>query len=513
LKTATRNLKNDYLTGATSLRDFYQYPIQTPDFHSIIKNKSTEDIDRRLLQEVIRDQYQGLPEYELVTKHIDQLADPNTFTVTTGHQLVLFGGPLFTTYKVLSTIKLAKELSEQFSDYQVVPIFWIHTEDHDYEEINHFFPSYFEKRTYPGTFQSKVGDHILEESITELAPEHFSEPLKKAFRPGISLAQAYREFMHHLFGPYGVVMLDADDPRLKKKFEKVIKEEIHESVAYTQVSKVSQHLDQAGYKLQIAPREINLFYLDQAGRNRIIASSEGFTAVDRDLNWTAKEIDEMITNHPDQFSPNVSLRPLYQECILPNLCYFGGWGELSYWLQLKGIFDHFGVNFPLLLPRMSATIFTKAQLERWQEFGFEVEDLSHSLHEMYRKYTLQNWDDKPYQKMREEIIASIEKLRAFTESEIAETLSRSVDAQKTKMNNFFGNFEKKIHRVIRADNPHVYREIEKLKNELQPDRKVQERQLSLGAFPDFPPEKIIKAAWEHCSPLDFSHRYIILDGA
>ncbi|MCB0852374.1 MAG: bacillithiol biosynthesis cysteine-adding enzyme BshC [Bacteroidetes bacterium] len=511
MKTATRNLKNDYLTGATSLRDFYQYPIQTPDFQSIIKNKSRESIDRKLLQEVIREQYQGLPDYDLVNKNIELLGQENTFTVTTGHQLVLFGGPLFTTYKVLSTIKLARELSEQFSSYNIVPIFWIHTEDHDYEEINHFYTSFFDKKTYPGNFQSKVGDHILEDAIQGMVPEHLPENLKNAFRPGIPLAQAYREFMHHLFGPYGVVMLDADDPRLKKKFENVIKEEIHDSIAYKQVSKISQDLDQAGYKLQIAPREINLFFLDQAGRNRIISSNGGFSAVDRDLNWTTKEMDDMIVNNPGHFSPNVSLRPLYQESILPNLCYFGGWGELSYWLQLKGIFDHFGVNFPLLLPRMSATIYTRKQWNKWQELGFSPEDINHSVHEVFRKYVHRIWDDGPYQALKSNITASIEALREYTENEIAQTLSRSVDAQKTKMNNFFGNFEKKIHRVIRADNPKIFREIEELKNELQPDRMVQERQLSLGAFPDFSPESIIAEAWKHCSPLDFSHRYIILD--
>ena len=511
MKTTTRNLKNDYLTGATSLREYYQYPISSPDFRQIIENKAKEDIDRKLLQEVIRDQYKGLPEFDLVNKHIDLLGKKNTFTVTTGHQLVMFGGPLFTTYKVLSTIKLAKDLSEQFPEYNVVPIFWIHTEDHDFEEINHFYTSFAEKRTYQGQFQSKVGNHILEESILDIAPEHFAENLKKCFRPGISLASAYREFMHQLFGPYGVVMLDADDARLKSRFSKVISEEIHNSVAFNQVNQTSSNLSTAGYKLQIAPREINLFYLDQDGRNRIVANDSGFEAVDRNIKWTTPEIDELISNHPEHISPNVSLRPLYQEFILPNLTYFGGWGELSYWLQLKGVFDHFNVNFPLLLPRMSATLFTREQMDAWTNMGFQPTDLSHSVHELYRKYMTNIWDSSEYQQLRQSITAEIEKLRAYTESQIAETLSRSVDAQKTKMTNFFGNFEKKIHRVIRSSNPAPFKEIDKVKNQIQPDRMVQERVLSLGAFANFQPEEIISAAWNNCSPLDFTHRYIILD--
>ncbi|MDX2246286.1 MAG: bacillithiol biosynthesis cysteine-adding enzyme BshC [Bacteroidia bacterium] len=511
MKTATSDIRSDYLSGSPSLRSFYQYSPNNPDFSSIISAKSREDTDRKLLAAVITDQYKGLPEYELVNHHIRLLSRENTFTVTTGHQLALFGGPLFTTYKVLSTLRLADDLRQQFPDKNFVPIFWIHTEDHDFEEINHFFPAFNQKITYPGKFSGAVGEHVLEAEIEGIVPPLFSGEAALAFSSGKTLKDAYRAFIHNLFGKYGVVMLDASDPRLKARFRKVMQEEIRSSVAYKEVSRVSAELVAAGYPEQISPRDINLFYSDSQGRNRIIAANGGFDIVDRDLHFTAEELLELIEEHPEKISPNVSLRPLYQEMILPNLAYFGGWGEIGYWMQLKGVFDHFGINFPLILPRMSATIFRKSEVERWTNLGFRPEDIHKPLHELFRLYMPQIWDESPFQRLAADINHKIAELKTYIETEVSETLSRSVEGQKVKMDEFVSNLEKKIHREKRAVHHRPFSEIETLKQAIQPDGAVQERILCLAAFPGISPEQIVSAAWDACSPLDFSHRYLVLD--
>lgn len=511
MKTTTGNIKTDYLEGAEPLKPFYQYPLKNPDFGDIVRRKGHETIDRKLLREVIEEQYEGLPEIPKVRKNIALLSEENTFTVTTGHQLVLMGGPLFTTYKVLSTIKLAQEISESVKGVHVVPIFWIHTEDHDFEEINHFFTGFASKKTYQGQFSSAVGNHILESSIERLLPDSLDEKLKAAFSAGKSLTDAYRAYMHELFGPYGVVMLDASDHRLKASFREVMNAEVFESVAMDQVNACSEKLSEAGYPLQISPREINLFYVDQEGRNRIIASNGGFEILDRGLHFTAAEFRALIQEQPEKISPNVSLRPLYQETILPNLAYFGGWGELAYWLQLKGVFDHFGVAFPLVLPRMSATIFTRQQLDEWTELGFEIQDIKKGLYDLYRQYMPKLWDDADFNELAAGITDQILLLRDHVRENISATLSRSVEAEKVKMNRFIQNLIKKVHRVKRSDNRKLFEQIEGLKNSIEPDRLVQERVLSLLAFPEYSPEQIISVAWDACSPLDFTHKYLILD--
>lgn len=507
---ATKSIRTDYLDPQSDLRSFYQYPVQQPDFSQIVADKARENTDRATLQAVIAEQYKGLVLSEKSQAHLDRLADPNTFTITTGHQLVLFGGPLFTTYKVLTAIKLAEQLCERHPDNHFVPIFWIHTEDHDFEEVNHFFSSYEEKHGYPGDFQAKVGDHILTEAIEALRPGHLKATLQHHYRAGQSMTDAFRGFINELFGPYGVLMLDADHPRLKAQFRQVIQEEIADAAAFQAVTQTSQAMAEAGYPLQIAPREINLFYLDELGRNRIVAVNGHFEAVDRSFRWTREELQQMVWEQPQYFSPNVSLRPLYQEMILPNLCYIGGWGELAYWLQLKGVFEHFGVNFPLLLPRMSATILRPGEATAWHEKGFTFADLQTSLSQLHRKYMPQVWDDTDFCAQSAEILQQIERLHQQIASEISPTLARSGEALKTKTQRFLQNLEKKAQRVMRHRFPRPFAEIETLKQAIQPDGLVQERILSLASFPEYGPEKLIRLAWEHCQPLSLDHQYWVL---
>ncbi|MEO0468136.1 MAG: bacillithiol biosynthesis cysteine-adding enzyme BshC [Bacteroidota bacterium] len=508
--STTKNIRSDYLNGGTSLQEFYQYPVQNPDFSQIISDKSTEKIDRKSLQEVVRRQYAGLELGEAVQENIDRLGHENTFTITTGHQLVLMGGPMFTVYKVMTAVKLAEELSQRYPAQQFVPIFWIHTEDHDFEEINHYFSGFGEKQTYAGTFKSKVGNHILEPSIRDVIPAHFSEELKACWQPGRSLAEAFRHFMHLLFAPYGVVMLDADDPALKARFRAVLEQELTQSTAWSAVNQTSEAMTEAGYKLQISPREINLFYLDEEGRNRIVAENGHYAAVNRNLTWSKEEMLALASEQPERFSPNVSLRPLYQEMILPNLCYIGGWGELSYWLQLKGVFARFETNFPLLLPRMSGTIFSEEQYAAWQALGFDTTDIGTKLNELYTQYLPQVWDSKPLLALRGELERNLEDLHQYIETEISETLARSAVALQVKTLEFLNNIEKKAGKVIRNQQPEPFRKIESIKLAVQPDGMVQERVLGLAGFSQYAPERILKAVYEACEPLNLVHSYLIL---
>ncbi|MFK7921059.1 MAG: bacillithiol biosynthesis cysteine-adding enzyme BshC [Bacteroidia bacterium] len=508
--STTKSIRTDYLNAADPLKPFYQYPVNQPDFAKIVADKGREDIDRAGLQQVIKEQYEGLVLSEASQRHLDLLAKENTFTITTGHQLVLMGGPMFTTYKVLTAIKLAEQLSAQDADHHFVPIFWIHTEDHDYEEINHYYSSFQQKQTYQGQFQSMVGEHVLTEQIEEVLPDHFAEHLRRTYRPGRKMSEAFRDYINELFGEYGVLMLDADDPRLKTRFSTVLKQEVKENAAFSAVNATSEALTEAGYPAQIHAREINLFFLDKLGRNRIVGVNGHYEAIDRDFSWSQDELDKMIENHPEQFSPNVSLRPLYQEMILPNLCYIGGWGELSYWLQLKGVFAHFGVNFPLLLPRMSATIVPRSVKDKWEAKKLKTDDFRTSSHEVYRKFMPQVWEESNFLNQSTEILQQIDQLKDIIEGELSPTLARSGEALKVKTARYLKSLEKKAHRVMRHKHPQEFDEIKALKYQVQPDGLVQERILSLASFPGVEPQTLIKLAWEHCDPLNLEHVYLDL---
>ncbi len=504
-----RSIKKDYLEGFQALKDFYSYSLAEPDFRQIIDDKSKQSINRKALAEVLREQHASLSLSPLQQQHLELLEKENTFTITTGHQLVLFGGPLFTVYKILSTITLCQQLSERYPNFHFVPIFWIHTEDHDYEEINHYYTSFDVRHTYKGVFNGPVGSHRLTEDIDPIVPFHFPNPLTVAYTPGNSMAKAFRMFMHELFSDLGLLILNPDNPVLKSEFKPALLEELQAHMSQHLISHTSSNLNELGYPLQISPREINLFYMDSHIRNRIEQLNGHYHVLESSLSYSPREMWELVDHYPERFSPNVALRPLYQETILPNLAYIGGWGELSYWLQLKGVFNHYHINFPLLLPRMSATVFSAEEVSEWRELGFALEDIHESIHELNRKYMPHKWEDSEYTRLTDSVLESFEALDAYIQN-FSETLPRSVRGQRAKTINYFIRLRKKIHKVVRHAYPKPFERIEALKQAIQPNRIMQERILSLAAFKDIQPLDFIKIIEPYCDPLDFSHKYIIL---
>ncbi|TAE52378.1 MAG: bacillithiol biosynthesis cysteine-adding enzyme BshC [Bacteroidetes bacterium] len=508
--TATRNLRQDYLSGSQPLRSFYQYEIANIDFPSLIEAKSQENPDREALCRVIRTQYKGLTMSAATEENLRSLALPNTFTLTTGHQLILFGGPLYTLYKVASAIRLAEDLHTRFPEQHFVPVFWIHTEDHDYEEINHYYDRLGRKHTYEGSFRSKVGSHILNEDILKLIPDNIPPALAAAYQPGRDLADATRRFFHQLFDRYGLIILDADHPDLKAQFRPVILEELTQSASFEAVTETSRQMEEAGYPLQIHPREINLFYMDAEGRNRIVREGKGFGLADRKLHFSYDEMMRLAQEHPERFSPNVCLRPLYQEMILPNLVYIGGWGELSYWLQLKGVFDHFGVNFPAVIPRFAATVLPQGWLQEWEGMGFSVTDIGRPVFELERKFLPQVWSDAPMKARIEEILAHIRQLESYISSELSPTLARSAAALSVKNQRFLENIQKKALRVVKSRHSALFTRITTLRSQVQPGDTPQERIWSLAALEEVSPEDFVRQVMERCSPLDYTHQYLQL---
>ncbi len=504
-----RQIKADYLSGHEALRPFYSYPLTDPDFAAIMADKKFFQEKRKLLHASLLEQYEGYELPDLLRDNIDALLNDNSYTLTTGHQLGLMGGPLFTVYKVLSIIRLSEKLNQKFPQKRVIPVFWIHTEDHDFEEINHFYEDFGRKHTYRGDFASATGLHRLEPEIRSLIPDNFGENLRQAWQEGASMAQAYRQFFHELMGKYGLVILDAAQPSLKAIFSPIFEKEVFHQISFRAVQEQSESLEAAGYKLQVHPREINLFYLDEKGRNRIEEAEGGFRVLDRDMFWEKEEMRKLLWERPEQFSPNVSLRPLYQESILPNLAYIGGWGELSYWMQLKGVFEAVGENFPLLLPRFSATLFPELLWQEWRDLGLEAEDIRKSRAEIFKEYTPRLWDGSSFLARQEEILDSIVELKHYIHGEISKTLSRSAEALEVKTRHFIENLHKKADRVIRHKHSKVFDRIHEIKAEVNPDQAVQERVWSLAALHGSPDE-FVEWLKPQCDPLLLEHKILIL---
>jgi bacillithiol biosynthesis cysteine-adding enzyme BshC len=365
----------DYLNQKSELKSFYSYPNQLNQYEYLKKSKANFAPERRvLLQTHLLNQYQNagidLNKHtnKAVHDNIQSLLADKTYTVCTGHQLVLFGGPLFTTYKILSTIKLAKELSKAKPNEPVIPIFWLATEDHDFEEIQSAHIA-GKTLTLNLAHQSEpVGEMVLqgiEKLIDELASclpsnaiaDVFLKQVKAAYQNGFTLAKSSIRFYHELFAEFGLVILDANAKCLKETLIPVIKNDLLNQIHF-EAQKASDAILSKQYRLQINARPFNFFYLNQDGERFLIQQTKNkqFILSSKGDLFSEKEIIELIENSTERFSPNVNLRPLYQEMILPNLAYIGGPSEIAYWLQLKSIFELNQVQFPILVLRQMQAI-------------------------------------------------------------------------------------------------------------------------------------------------------------
>lgn len=357
-------------------------------YRDIIKNRNYSSHTRGVLNEVLEKQYHALgllsgDGNEQVVKNLALLKEANTFTVCTGHQLNIFTGPLYTIYKVVTTIRLAEELTKHYPEHNFVPVFWLATEDHDFDEINHFhlFGKTF-SWPYPDAVTGKpvgrLSTHGLNNIIEELKnlriPESLLQLFEQAYTQHTNLANATVSIYHRLFRLFGLVILQPDTPELKRIFLNYTKRDILEKVSYTGVKQTSELLSAAKYNVQVNPREINYFYITNEGKRERIIHENNYQINNSDTIFSQEEFLQKLNDSPERFSPNVITRPMYQEVVLPNLAYIGGPGEISYWLELKQAFRAHNIPFPVLHLRNSFVLIGSKMLKHLQTLGLPLEN-------------------------------------------------------------------------------------------------------------------------------------------
>ncbi|WP_111671671.1 bacillithiol biosynthesis cysteine-adding enzyme BshC [Algoriphagus litoralis] len=366
----------DYINGNEALKPFYTHLPRLESFKDALASKNFPSENRTILNQVLHRHYSGIELDEPVVTNIQSVLSEKTFTVTTGHQLNLFTGPLYFIYKIVSTINLAKKLKAAYPEFHFVPVYWMATEDHDFDEIN-YFKLDGKKYQWNSNQTGAVGDFILDESFKAFLKEvHFApEVFQSAYQNSKTLGEAVRRYVNELFGAEGLLVVDGHDASLKSLFTPVIQADLFDHSPFSQAQRVTRELEEKGYKSQIFPREINFFYLDKGLRERIERVGEEFQVVNTSIRFSSEELEALVNSNPERFSPNVVLRPLYQEMILPNLAYLGGPAEVVYWLQLKGVFDQFKVPFPVLLPRNFALILNGPVLKKMGQLGWGATDV------------------------------------------------------------------------------------------------------------------------------------------
>ena len=424
----------DYIHQKPEIFPFYNQFPKIENFKKLIEGKKFKDAHRKVLVETLQHQYQGIKGSEFTDQQILSLGDSKTFTVTTGHQLNLFTGPLYFIYKIISTVNLAERLNQAYPGHHFVPVYWMATEDHDFDEIN-YFKLDGKKYQWKTDQAGAVGDFGLDESfkaffqeVSGFVPDFFME----AYQSSGKLSEAVRKYAHHLFGEKGLLIVDGNEAAFKKIFIPVIQEDLFQHTPQVLADSQTKKLEDLGYKSQIFPREINLFYMEKGIRERIEKSGDIYKVLNSGISFTEKELMDHIEAHPERFSPNVVLRPLYQEMILPNLAYLGGPAEVVYWLQLKGIFDHFEVPFPTLMPRNFAVVLDKAIDKKIQKLGLSDELLFQSLEEWKKEFISNNASMDIKLNQEKEALGLIFGKSGKTAAELEKSLGNAFEAAKVR---------------------------------------------------------------------------------
>lgn len=493
----------DYLQLRDTLRPFYSLPPTADSFKVQMEQKQLTAENRQLLAEVLQEQYGAIDAASAVNENLQALRKATTYTLTTGHQLNIFTGPLYFVYKIVATIKACQTLQEQYPGKRFVPVYWMASEDHDLAEINHF-RLFGEKYTWETEQQGPVG-RFSTDGLAELAeklPE--AAPLfHKAYKESATLAEATRRFVHALFGQWGLVILDADHPRLKSLFTPYMKKELLEQSSQELVQKTSAQLEALGYKTQIFPREINLFYMQTGLRERLVQEGEEWVVLNTDLRFTKDALLQELEQHPERFSPNVVLRPLYQELILPNLAYFGGPAEVAYWLQLKPLFDAHQVPFPILMPRQFALVLSKALESRRQKLGLNAAELFEDPHQLKARL-VKEWSTheislEDEQQKLQEFFNSLQQKAVLVDK----SLEGFVGAEGAKALKSLENIEKRLKKAEEQRHQTELQQLEGLQDKLFPNGSLQERTDNFLNFYLNDPQ-FLERLMQHLQGFDFS---------
>ena len=481
----------DYLDENPDLKPFYNRFPNLENFKPQIDEKlsSFKSESRTILVEALKKQYQNV-NFSSLTKHnIEALNDSKTFTITTGHQLNLFTGPLYFLYKIVSTINLTKDLKAKYPEYNFVPIYWMATEDHDFEEINYF--NFRGKKVHwnretkgaVGELNTKGLEDVFNLFSSELGQGANADFLKGLFKKSYlehdNLADATLYLANTLFSNYGLVILDANKPELKRLLIPYIEKELVVHVSYKSVLKSNAALGEQ-YKIQVNPREINLFYTLKGLRERIVEKDGIYNVNETNISFTKSEILEELYNHPERFSPNVIIRPLYQEVTLPNLCYIGGGGELAYWLELKDYFEIVKVPFPMLLLRNSVLIKTEKQTQKLNKLNIALQDLFLKQDQLVNKQVKELSDiDIDFSSQREYLKQQFKDLYNLAE-QTDKSFFGAVAAQEKKQINGLNNLEKRLLKAQKRKLNEQISRITNLQNELFPSKSLQERNLNFS---------------------------------
>ena len=529
-------LLHTFLDDFASLRSFYTHDPRDPDvWPRMIEaaGSRTTPPPRKALSRILQEQNTRYGADDTVLDNARSLAGDDTYVVSTGQQTGLFTGPLYTIYKAVTVVKLAKRVSEE-TGVRAVPVFWMAADDHDYAEINHVHvcPADGDALRFelspddPNDRRSASGRNLgpgigpLLDRFADALPDSEYSPsavgaLRQHCTAETTLSDAFARLMMLLFRGQGLVLVDPTDPALKPLMSPVFEREIRNPLASTRsVLAVSGKLAEAGFDPQVvrSPDAVNLFLYQDGQRNALRYRNGRFSKRDGSLSFTGRELLRLLEEAPGRFTHNVITRPLVQDTLFPALAYIGGPAEIAYYGQLAGVYRQSGLPFPVVYPRASHTLVGARTARILEKHGLTI---SHFVQGIDSVVDRKLRDDMPVQvaeglrAARGDVEAHYRNLKGHVTS-IDPGLSRIVDASERKTNFALGRLEEKTLRAMKKADGVMRGQIMRADRMVYPNGQLQERVANIWQYVALHGFDIVKTLFEATDEADFRHRITLL---
>jgi bacillithiol synthase len=501
----------DYQLNSQIFSEYLSFSPDEKGLLSAIDERIKYKVNRSSLHEAISHQYKKVEISAKQLENIDDLLSDDSFTVITAHQPALFTGPFYYITKIVSTIVLAEHLSKM-SGKKIIPVFINGSEDHDFEEVNHL-TIYGKKVIWNNEEKGPVGRMSmdgLKESFDEfkaiLGESENANTIISIFQSAMDKSGNYNDFVFYflnlIFKNQGLIVVNTDDPILKRQFIPVIKKELTQKHSHIIVEKAQKDLEGLGYKPQAHARDINLFYFEKGLRERIVFEDGNFKVLNTNLSWSEEEILNLVDSSPEFFSPNVILRPVYQESIFPNIAYIGGGGELAYWQERKELMKYFGTFMPVLIRRNSTMFVLKPQLKTAENLGLNWKDLFEDVNNINQKY-LQSVStiELDLSKEKEDLIKVFSQI-ADKAIEIEKGLKDGVEVERTKALKQIESLEARMIKSLKKNEETAINQIAKLHQKLFPGEGLQERVDNFFQYFLIFGDQLLPLLFENLNPLN-----------
>ena len=511
----------DYLNNGASIKNFFNRSNSIENYFDQIDEKKNnyDNSYRKPLCDVLKSSYHNVKENSFQINAIKRIANENTFTITTGHQLNLFTGPLYFFYKIIDTINICKKLASKYPQYNFIPVYWMASEDHDYKEIKFFnsnstlFDWNISTKGTVGNLETQSLAKVFDELVNCFGTENINSKnlidlFITSYIKNKKLSDATFNLVHNLFGKHGLLIINPDNSKLKKIFSKEIIDEIINENCFKNVSNTNKNLKKIGFNPQVNPRHINLFYLKKNKRSRIYKENSIYKVFETNISFTKSQIIDEVNNYPERFSPNVLFRPFFQEKILPNLGYVGGGSEIAYWLQLRSFFDEKNITFPILIVRNSVLLMSKKNIKKCEKLDLNVSDLFKKTDNLIKYHISKKTDySKDFTKLKKVISSNFIKLYKVAQK-TDKSFIGALKAQEAKQLKGLMHLEKRFIKAQKIKHKDEIERIKALKDVLFPNNSLQEREINFSEFYKDYGEDFINILKSNLKP--FVNKFIII---